>query len=175
MTRFHEQLKQPATLAHDRACAEIMKLPKSSVLSTFFPTWSRASLECVSLEWCPEEPVREPHRGNLVGFIDLAALVQWVGADKEDRQRYLGIEVKTSAESIGNAVRQAKTYRGGLVRCSHVPMTYGQVDLNRTYAYRLADVALALPRDEITEEVRLLTTGVPLIAWPLPDTFGLDD
>ena len=95
--RFHEQLKKPTTAAHDRAVAAVMKMPLPDVLAGFFPSWDRNSLNFVELEWFPEEPVRETHRGNLVGFIDLAAL--------------------------------------------------------------------ALPQAEITADVRLLATGVPLIAW----------
>jgi|HubBroStandDraft_1064217.scaffolds.fasta_scaffold46989_4 hypothetical protein len=181
--RFHEQLKQPTTPAHDRACLEVMKLPAASVLVAFFPELIGVLLSDVTLKWFPEEPVREPHRGNLVGFIDLAAQLEWEASEEEKRydeargvwqkrsvpvgyRMRVGIEVKTSAESMGNSVRQVKTYRGGIVRCNQIPMSYGQVNLNAVpYGCRLTEVALALPEDEITEDVRLLATGVPLIGW----------
>lgn len=171
MSRFHEQLKAPTTPAHDRACIEVMKMPTYAVLGAFFPKRDPGSFQHVELTWFPAEPVRESHRGNLTGFVDLAALVTWKSADGEDQGGYIGIEVKTSAASIGNAVRQVKTYRGGLVRCSHIPMDYGQVQQHRVRSCQLRNVALALPQGTITEEVRLLTTGVPLIEWPA-DEFG---
>lgn len=173
--RFHEQLKQPTTPAHDRACLEVMRMPTPSVLAVFFPNWRWESLALVTLKWFPEEPVREPHRGNLVGFIDLTALVNWESDKGEPHGAYLGIEVKTPGESMGNVMRQVNAYRGGLIRCEHLPMTYGQVDAFAASRFRLSQVALALPRDEITEDVKQLTTGVPLIAWPVDEFEALTD
>jgi hypothetical protein len=175
--RFHEQLKKPSTPEHDRACVAVMKMPLPDVLEGFFPKWDRSLLNFVELEWLPEEPVREPHRGNLVGFVDLLARATWTSNEK-GYDALFGIEVKTPGESMGNSLRQVKAYRGGLVCCSHLPMSYGQVIQSEIRSFQLDAVALAIPQGEITDDVRLLATGVPLISVPefeaVKDPFGFE-
>jgi hypothetical protein len=98
--RFHEQLKQPTTPAHDRACLEVMKIPADCTAKVFLPEWSWESLELVTLTWFPEEPVREPHRGNLVGFVDLLARLKWTDSEEvEDYDSGRGPGVKSRPRS----------------------------------------------------------------------------
>jgi len=172
--RLHEQLKMPTTPEHDRACATIMSMPIRDTVRLLGLGIDEATE--FKYGWHPEEPVREAHRGNLVGFVDLLLTVSWETKDGDsdfvERHRaFAGIEVKTAAElkSIGSAVRQVKTYRGGLVMSGeHIPTQYGLVSPHA--GNRLTVVALAVPVEEAStdEAARVLvplTKGVPLLLY----------
>lgn len=93
MTRFHEQLKQPTTAAHDRACAYMVEHMSAKAYRAVFDEIARQLFEkrhgqlkkfrMLTAENHVESPVYNHVNGAMTGFVDLLA-VSWYAYSFEE-------------------------------------------------------------------------------------------
>ena len=146
MTRFHEQLKTPTTRSHDVLCGELIEqlLKKDGrfIKESYYP---KSVHKNVRVEVTTEAMVREELRAAPIGYVDVLVSAIRDASDDDYGYAHFAVEVKSSNESIGGAIRQLKTYEKGWVK--NTPITkYGVVEYFDARCFpQITNMVLCMP------------------------------